>query len=87
MPYLQAASIDQFDRLLFVTLAPLLALVVLACTHACVRRLVTIVFPTLAPTTLDERCATYRQFLYRAGLALLFVTYPGISTEIVKSFR
>jgi hypothetical protein len=34
-----------------------------------------------------ERVAHYRLIIYRSALVLLFTIYPGLSTEIVKSFR
>lgn len=85
---LQLSSIDQFDRLLFVTVAPLIALVVLWLAHVFMPRIVSILSPATAdPATQATHCATYRLFIYRASLVMLFTIYPGLSTEIVKSFR
>jgi hypothetical protein len=81
----QAASIDQFDRLLFVTIAPLVALVVLFCVHAAAPHMVRFLSCVKNPALQDG--ATLRLFVYRIALVMLFTIYPGLSVEIVKSFR
>ncbi len=80
----QIASIDQFDRLLFVTLAPLGALVCMWVAHAAVP---TVVRYMSTSASAAARVTKYRLFLYRAALVLLFSIYPGLSTEVVKTFR
>ena len=83
----QSASIDQFDRLLFITVSPVVFLLVLFTGHLIMPRLVRCLHPGLGPSESSQRCSTYRSLAYKAGLVMLFTIYPGISTEIVKSFR
>jgi hypothetical protein len=79
---------DQFDRLLLVTLTPLGALVCLWAAHAAMPTVVRCMSPTgTTSASAAARVTEYRLFLYRAGLVLLFSIYPGLSTEVVKTFR
>ncbi len=77
---------DQFDRLLFVTLAPLGALVCMWVAHAAMPTVVRCMSRT-STTRAAARVTKYRLFIYRAALVLLFSIYPGLSTEVVKTFR
>lgn len=67
----QAASLDQFDRLLFVTVSPLCVLVLLWATHTCMPFLVAHVtcrgrpIPSVRPLTSGHSIIT----LHRAGCA------------------
>jgi hypothetical protein len=84
-PYRQTASIDQFDRLGVVTLAPLATLVVMWIAHAVMPAVVS--WKVKSPMERILRVAKYRLVLYRSALFMLFTIYPGLSTEIVKTFR
>jgi hypothetical protein len=123
----QTASLDQFDRLLLVTVVPVGILVLLACLHAaapcllaarrrglsgcrgCIRRRCSCrrrcprvcpcgrappasepapaVLSEAAPPPSQEALATLRTRLVKGALVLIFLIYPGISSETVKSFR
>ncbi len=149
----QSATIDQFDRLLFVTVTPLVALILMWAAHRMMHRLESFITRAFAcfgaasdanvtvdgtsgVMVVDEEAgagtdgiplaqsgagagqvvdssvaqdaatvpltggtgntqaenrealvAAYRLFLYRLGLVMLFAIYPGLSTEIVKSYR
>jgi hypothetical protein len=84
---LQTASLDQYDRLVVVTLAPLFTLVVIWVVHAGLPIAVSFRRRALGPADRAGIVAKYRLFLYRTVLVMLFTIYPGLSTEIVKTFR
>jgi uncharacterized cysteine cluster protein YcgN (CxxCxxCC family) len=42
---------------------------------------------SLTSTGATARVTKYRLLIYRAALVLLFSIYPGLSTEVVKTFR
>ena len=111
----QTAELDQFDRLLFVTLTPVGTLVLLGalywlaprlgaaggCRCAVMRRCLcrlrgssqTRTLPLPAPVSAaaiprsQAAVERLRAFAVRAALLLVFLVYPGVSTEIAKSFR
>jgi hypothetical protein len=84
----QTASMDQLDRLLLVTVTPLGALLGMWLVHASLPSVVRCVSPTsVDQASAAARVAKYRLLIYQGALVLLFTIYPGLSTEVVKTFR
>jgi hypothetical protein len=112
----QAAHLDQFDRLLFLTGGTLGTLLVIRFLHAFAPQLWALPWGSVA-RHLSQPCRrgrttagtlplpsppagqvaasqqsmssviVFRAWVSKAALALMFLVYPGLSTEIVKSFR
>jgi hypothetical protein len=116
--FVQAAHLDQFDRLLFLTGGTLGTLLVVGLLYAFASQLLAIPWGSAAQRVLllqpCRRCRTttvtrtppslpagqaaasqqsqpsvivFRAWVTKAALAVMFLVYPGVSTEIVKSFR
>jgi hypothetical protein len=105
----QASSVDQFDRLMFVTLCPLGIVAVAAVVHVSAPLLLALNWwglakarsratapllpgtpegrPPPAGPPPDAAVGALRSKAVRTALVLMFLVYPGVSTEIVKSFR
>ncbi len=88
---LQAAHLDQFDRLLFVTLTPIAALVLLWLAYT--RPVWLLRLPCRRVPFIDAQPGTapvlesIRRRVVQLALVLVFVVYPGVATEVVKAFR
>lgn len=72
----KSATFDQYSRLLLATLLPLGVFVALA-----------VAFLIISAVMSGDSRTTWRRRMLSAGLVLAFFMYPGVSAEIVKSFR
>ncbi len=78
---------DQFDRLLIVTLTPLCLLILLLVLYLGTDGLVARLKHSLDAAAQAALSTKYRVWAVKAAIAVVFVIYPSVSTEIVKSFR